>query len=163
MAIAPDVPRRVVLDGRHLRQVLLNLLGNAIKFTAAGRGRGSAIARRRRPAALRGAATPASASSPRRSTRSSRRSRRPSSGAAAGGTGLGLTISQHLIGSMGGELQVESALGEGSRFYFALPLVPRRRRPRPTDEDVDGRRSRRSTRGWRRARTSRRWSSTTAP
>ena len=47
MTIAPDTPRRVVLDGRHLRQVLLNLLSNAIKFTAAGR---RAAARSRRPA-----------------------------------------------------------------------------------------------------------------
>ena len=45
------------------------------------------------------------------------------SGAAAGGTGLGLTISDHLIAQMGGTLQVDSALGEGSRFSFTLPLV----------------------------------------
>ena len=47
-------------------------------------------------------------------------------GAAAGGTGLGLTISHHLIKSMGDELRVESVPGQGSRFFFALPLVPGR-------------------------------------
>jgi CheY-like chemotaxis protein len=45
-------------------------------------------------------------------------------GAAAGGSGLGLTISQHLIAKMGGDLRVQSQPGLGSRFYFDLPLVP---------------------------------------
>ncbi len=45
-------------------------------------------------------------------------------GAAAGGTGLGLTISQHLLRRMGSELKVESTPGMGSRFFFSLPLVP---------------------------------------
>ena len=53
-ASAPDVPRRVVLDGRHLRQVLLNLLGNAVKFTAQGEVRLDDRGDRRRPAVLRG-------------------------------------------------------------------------------------------------------------
>jgi CheY-like chemotaxis protein len=44
-------------------------------------------------------------------------------GAEAGGTGLGLTISDHLITKMGGSLKVDSVLGAGSRFWFTLPLV----------------------------------------
>jgi CheY-like chemotaxis protein len=45
-------------------------------------------------------------------------------GAAAGGTGLGLTISLHLLRRMGTELHVESVPGAGSRFFFSLPLTP---------------------------------------
>jgi CheY-like chemotaxis protein len=45
-------------------------------------------------------------------------------GAAAGGTGLGLTISRHLLQIMGADLNVDSVVGKGSRFHFTLPLVP---------------------------------------
>jgi CheY-like chemotaxis protein len=44
-------------------------------------------------------------------------------GAAVGGTGLGLTISRQLLRLMGSDLHVDSTVGEGSRFYFTLPMV----------------------------------------
>ncbi len=121
MAIAQNVPPRVVLDGRHLRQVLLNLLGNAIKFTAQGevvleiaadgdqltfevRDTGAGIA-------------------PEELDKIFEAFTQTDSGAAAGGTGLGLTISRHLLRSMGSDLNVDSTVGKGSCFHFTLPLV----------------------------------------
>jgi PAS domain S-box-containing protein len=122
MSIAPDVPKRVVLDGRHLRQVLLNLLGNAIKFTSKGvvaleiaaegdehltfvvRDTGPGIEREELERIFEAFT-------------------QTETGAAAGGTGLGLTISRHLLRIMGTDLNVESVVGEGSRFHFTLPLI----------------------------------------
>jgi PAS domain S-box-containing protein len=122
MTIAPDVPRRVVLDGRHLRQVLLNLLGNAVKFTNDGE---VALRITRTPADRllfevcdTGVGIEAEALSAIFDAFTQTRA-----GAAAGGTGLGLAISHHLVETMGDELRVKSTPGKGSRFYFALPLV----------------------------------------
>ncbi len=121
-AIAADVPRRVLMDGRHVRQVLLNLLGNAIKFTEAGEVR--LIIERAGDQRLSFAVIdtgigiePASLSTIFDAFTQTE------SGAKAGGTGLGLAISQRLVKHMGDELRVESEVGHGSRFSFTLPLV----------------------------------------
>jgi PAS domain S-box-containing protein len=123
MVMAADVPPRVVLDGRHVRQVLLNLLGNAIKFTAQGAVRLGIARTEERQLAFEvidtGPGIEAEAL-----TEIFEAFTQTKAGAAAGGTGLGLTISQHLLRRMGAELQVESVPGEGSRFFFTLPLLP---------------------------------------
>ena len=123
MTLAPDVPRRVVLDGRHLRQVLLNLLGNAVKFTAQGEVRLSIEATADDKLYFEVSDTGIGIE-PEGLEKIFEAFTQTREGAAAGGTGLGLAISQHLITTMGDELRVESQIGHGSRFYFALPLVP---------------------------------------
>ena len=118
----------VLADPKRLMQVLLNLLGNAIKFTARGQ------------VVLRIAADPASGGAPRRvcfavedtgvgiAAEHIERIFEPfeQAGAAAvraEGTGLGLSITRRLVELMGGTLAVESQLGRGSVFTFELPLV----------------------------------------
>jgi PAS domain S-box-containing protein len=121
MEIAADVPGRVMVDRRHLRQVLLNLLGNGIKFTSAGEVR---LAISRVAARLHLEVTDTGAGiEPEHLHEIFEAFRQTSRGASAGGTGLGLTISRRLVRAMGGELAVASTVGRGSRFFFDLPLV----------------------------------------
>jgi two-component system, sensor histidine kinase and response regulator len=123
MSVLPDTPRTVMLDGRHLRQVLLNLVGNAIKFTAHGEVR-LIIALADDGGLLFEVWDTGPGIEPAAVTAIFEAFTQTKSGAQAGGTGLGLTISQQLLQLMGGRLQVESVVGEGSRFHFTLPLVP---------------------------------------
>jgi PAS domain S-box-containing protein len=134
--LQPDVPRWVVLDGRYLRQVLLNLLGNAIKFTSAGEVR--LFVRQAAPGRLEFVVSDTGPGiEPDALTEIFAAFVQTRSGATAGGTGLGLTISNHLIRRMGGELRVESVVGQGSRFWFTLPLVVARDgAPAGTDHDA---------------------------
>ena len=127
--IDPALPSWVVGDALRLQQVLLNLAGNAIKFTEHGevvlsaelveqdaarllvrfaiRDTGIGISAEQREYIFDGFSQ-AEASTARR----------------YGGTGLGLAISQRLVRLMGGELTVQSALGQGSVFEFVMECQP---------------------------------------
>ncbi len=125
--IAPGVPRDLVGDPTRLRQVLLNLLGNAIKFTESGE-----VVLRVMPdtdsttaGALRFSISDTGIGIPgeklnavfeRFTQADSSTTRR------YGGSGLGLTISKRLVELMGGHIQVESGVGKGSVFSFTVPL-----------------------------------------
>jgi CheY-like chemotaxis protein len=123
--IAPDVPDGIVGDPVRLRQIIANLVGNAIKFTSSGHvivaarlegrpeGRcqlhftvtdtGPGIPPEKHTAVFE-AFSQADGSTTRR----------------FGGTGLGLTISSNLVHLMGGRIWVESEVGQGSTFHFTV-------------------------------------------
>ena len=125
--IRPEVPERLVGDPTRLRQVIINLVGNAIKFTEKGevvvtlsvqaqpegrdellvavRDTGIGVAQDKQKAIF-DAFSQADVSTTRR----------------FGGTGLGLAICAKLVQLMGGRIWLESAEGQGSIFYFAITL-----------------------------------------
>ncbi len=125
--VHPSTPRRLIGDEARLRQVLINLIGNGVKFTDAGgvsieasaavdengapvmsfcvRDTGIGIPPEARHAIFEEFA--------QADTLASRRSE---------GTGLGLAIARKLVRAMGGDIALESAPGEGSAFSFTTPL-----------------------------------------
>ena len=127
--VAADVPNIVCGDPTRLRQVLINLTGNALKFTSEGEvaihvkcdsprdenllihfivsDTGIGISQENQKKIF-SAFSQADASTTRR----------------FGGTGLGLSISERLVKLMGGRIWVESAEGKGSRFHFQVLLQP---------------------------------------
>jgi len=125
LEIEPSVANRVLGDAQRLKQVLLNLVGNAIKFTERGGVllrlnplRGSADRVRVRFEVVdSGIGVPVEAQDqlfqPFHQVDGSR-SRR------AGGTGLGLAISQKIVEAMGGHIALESHPGRGSMFHFEI-------------------------------------------
>ena len=123
LAIDPGVPRRAELDGRHLRQVLINLIGNAIKFTHEGEVR-LRISMPSASTLLFEVSDTGAGIEPESLSEVYEAFTQTPAGAAAGGTGLGLTISRRLVEAMGGTLGVESTLGQGSRFHVSLPFEP---------------------------------------
>ena len=125
--VDPDIQEWVIADAQRLKQVLLNLVGNAIKFTERG---GVTLSLGARPAPQGWAGVSfevddtgigmdpgalADLFQPFHQIDGTRSRRR-------GGTGLGLAISQRIVEAMGGRIDVKTELGKGSRFRFALSL-----------------------------------------
>ena len=145
LELEPDLEEWWISDAGRLRQILVNLVGNALKFTARGSvtmevalaeqaeeravlrlcvsdtGIGIAERDQRR---IFDAFTQVDSSDTRR----------------YGGSGLGLSITRRLVGLLGGRLWVKSRLDEGSRFCFTLPVrpIPRRAPAGPADGELAG-------------------------
>ena len=136
----PDVPRRLLGDSLRLGQVLNNLVGNAVKFTDAGRVhvKVEQIAAEPGQATLRFSVLDTGIGMAAGQVEKLFAAFTQADGSIArryGGTGLGLTISQRLVQLMGGEIRVVSSLGEGSTFSFEVryPVPADTREPRPID------------------------------
>ena len=142
----PDLPAGLRGDPARLRQVLLNLASNAVKFTEEG----EVVVRARRmdrsadTVTVRFEVTDTGVGI---SADDRERLFEPfSQGDASttrrfGGTGLGLAISTQLVAAMGGEIGVDSALGRGSTFWFTVPLgcsSPAAAGRRPSHHLLDG-------------------------
>ncbi|MCK7592355.1 response regulator [Pseudomarimonas salicorniae] len=129
MRLQPDLPDWFVGDSVRLRQVLLNLGSNAVKFTSEGLvsvsvegGPGAANGWR-----LRFRVRDTGMGIPADRLEQIFESFTQAEGDIArrfGGTGLGLAISRRLVGMMGGELGVQSQVGSGSEFCFEIELPP---------------------------------------
>jgi signal transduction histidine kinase/DNA-binding response OmpR family regulator len=125
--IASNVPDVLIGDSSRLRQIILNLVGNAVKFTAKGEVSLAVAVEARRDGAtlLRFAVSDTGIGIPAGKLQ---HIFQPFSQVDAsttrryGGTGLGLTISSRLIAVMGGKLEVASDVGRGSKFFFTIAL-----------------------------------------
>jgi signal transduction histidine kinase/CheY-like chemotaxis protein len=134
--LAGDVPCHLIGDSNRLHQILVNLIGNAIKFTEKG-----AVVMKiindpdvNAPGAIRFSVTDTGIGIPADKLETIFDSFTQANSAIArryGGTGLGLSISKHLAGLMGGKIWAESTVGKGSTFHCQVRLGVQNQAPRP--------------------------------
>ena len=130
---APELPATVFLDRGKVSRVLVNLIGNAVKYTSAGRvsvaaspWQGSVTFEVRDTGSGIPADLIAKAFEPFQQIR-------PRSGEALRGTGLGLSISKQLVAVMGGDLILQSQEGVGTTVRFTVPELPHASSPEEAD------------------------------
>ncbi|PRD66934.1 response regulator [Malikia granosa] len=142
----PEIPAMLVGDAMRLKQALINLCGNAIKFTSEGEVvLGLKLQRRDRDMArvafsVRDTGigiTPEQ----QQHIFSGFSQAEPATARLYGGTGLGLSISQRLVGLMGGHLVVDSVAGKGSTFSFEIELPIAKKWPAHLPQRTDVRMS----------------------
>ena len=121
VALAPGLPQ-VLVDAERIRQVLINLIHNAIKFTPPG-GFVTVTARAVHEGIVVSVADTGIGIPAEDVSRIFERFYKADRARAGGGTGLGLAIAKHTIQAHNGRLWVESTEGKGSTFSFTLPLV----------------------------------------
>ncbi len=128
--LSAAVPRHVVTDERRLRQILINLVGNALKFTAEGKLKlmvrvGNGSTGERDPLLVVDVEDSGPGISEEELPQLFQRFEQTRSGReAGGGTGLGLAISRGFARLMGGDITVRSQVGLGSVFTVTLPVGP---------------------------------------
>jgi CheY-like chemotaxis protein len=127
-SVSPEIPATVLGDSLRIRQVLVNLLGNALKFTDTGvvRLEVCRTGDRAESSALLFRVTDTGTGIDPRAVENLFRPFTQADSAASrkyGGIGLGLAISHRLVTLMGGSIGVESQPGRGSTFWFLLPMM----------------------------------------